>query len=162
MAPSFFLSLCDLFLVPFLCLVKKPSQVDLDLPVKFLLSRICGEERNGKLIVEQDSSRRCREERGCLGHPLPDRWMWRGGSICWPPRSPDLKHMNLYLWRCAGNQSIVRQVDVAWGFHLLATAFSRLDAHEFISLEVCGKSIHRHTGGCGVGVPFVGHRVLQT
>ena len=90
------------------CLLKKSSPLDLDLPVKFFLSHIGGEERHGKLIVEQDRSRRRREKRGCLGQHLPDRWMGRGG------------------------------------FHLLATTFTRLDAHEFISLEICGKSSHRY------------------
>ena len=60
-------------------LVKEPSPFDLDVPVNFLLSRIRGVERRGKLIVEQDSSRRRREERGCLGQQLSDGWMGRGG-----------------------------------------------------------------------------------
>jgi hypothetical protein len=40
--------------------------------------------------------------------------------------------------------ALARQVDGAWGFPLLATTFSRLDALGFISLEICGKSSHRY------------------
>jgi hypothetical protein len=90
-------------------LVKKPSTVVLDVPMNLLLSHISGEERHGKLIIEQDGSRRCREEIGCLDEHLPDRWVRRGG-----------------------------------GFPLLATTFSRLDAHRFISLEICGESSHHY------------------
>ena len=105
--PSFF-RFVIYFLFLFSVLVKKPSPVDIDLPVNFFLSRTSREELHGKLIIEQDSSRRRRKERGCLGQHLPDRWMWRGGV------------------------------------HLLATTFSRLDSHEFISLEICGKSSYRY------------------
>jgi hypothetical protein len=47
---SFFLFvICFLFL--FCDLVKKPSPVDLDAPANFLLSRVSGVERLGKLII---------------------------------------------------------------------------------------------------------------
>ncbi|KAJ4436560.1 hypothetical protein ANN_16592 [Periplaneta americana] len=29
---------------------------------------------------------------------FPDRWIGRGGPIAWPPRSPDLNPLDLYLW----------------------------------------------------------------
>jgi len=106
--PFFFLSLCDLFLASFVCVVEKPSPVDFDLPMKFFLSHIGGEERHGKLTVEQDSSRRRREERETARvGTCQTGGLGVDGSICWPPRSPDLTHMNLYLWRYVGNQAIV-------------------------------------------------------
>jgi len=33
-----------------------------------------------------------------LNESLPDRWLGRGGPVAWPPRSPDLTHLDYYLW----------------------------------------------------------------
>jgi len=29
---------------------------------------------------------------------FPNRWLVRGGPVAWPPRSPDLKPLDYYLW----------------------------------------------------------------
>ena len=37
----------------------------------------------------------------CVLYPLPvdhDRWIGRGGTINWPPRSPDLTPLDFCLW----------------------------------------------------------------
>jgi hypothetical protein len=31
---------------------------------------------------------------------FPDRCIWRGGLIAWPPSSPNLTSINFYLWEC--------------------------------------------------------------
>lgn len=36
--------------------------------------------------------------RDYLGEIFPERWIGRGGSIEWPPRSPDLNPLDFYLW----------------------------------------------------------------
>ncbi|CAK9823987.1 hypothetical protein ANTRET_LOCUS2226 [Anthophora retusa] len=33
-----------------------------------------------------------------LNNRFPQRWIGRGGSISWPPRSPDLTPLDFYLW----------------------------------------------------------------
>jgi hypothetical protein len=38
------------------------------------------------------------------------RWIGRGGSITWPPRSPDLTPLDFFLWGYAKN--IVYQVKI--------------------------------------------------
>ncbi|KAJ4430312.1 hypothetical protein ANN_22525 [Periplaneta americana] len=39
-----------------------------------------------------------RTARRYLDRRFPDRWIGRGGPIAWPPRSPDLKPLDFYLW----------------------------------------------------------------
>ncbi|KAJ4428366.1 hypothetical protein ANN_24385 [Periplaneta americana] len=39
-----------------------------------------------------------RTARRYLDRRFPDRWISRGGSIAWPPRSPDLNPLDFYLW----------------------------------------------------------------
>ena len=36
--------------------------------------------------------------RDYLNKSFPNRWLGRGGSIPWPPRSPDLMPLDYYLW----------------------------------------------------------------
>jgi len=31
---------------------------------------------------------------------LPGRWIGRGGPTAWPPTSPDLTPLDLFLWGC--------------------------------------------------------------
>jgi len=33
-----------------------------------------------------------------LNDTFPDRWIGRGSTINWPPRSPDLTPLEFYLW----------------------------------------------------------------
>lgn len=33
-----------------------------------------------------------------LSRAFPDKWIGRGGPICWPPRSPDLTKLDFFLW----------------------------------------------------------------
>jgi len=33
-----------------------------------------------------------------LNESFPNRWLGRGGPVAWPPRSPDLKPLDYYLW----------------------------------------------------------------
>jgi len=33
-----------------------------------------------------------------LNERFPDAWIGRGGPIPWPPRSPDLSPLGLFLW----------------------------------------------------------------
>jgi len=90
----FFLSFCDLFHVSFLCpFERKPSPVDLDVPVTFFLSHISGEERHGRLIIEQDSSRRRREEREAVWVSTCQTGGW---GVGWVPCSG---HHVLQTWR---------------------------------------------------------------
>ncbi|KAJ4433566.1 hypothetical protein ANN_15875 [Periplaneta americana] len=39
-----------------------------------------------------------RTARRYLDRRFPDRWIGRGGPIAWPPRSPDLNPLDVYLW----------------------------------------------------------------
>ncbi|KAJ4434007.1 hypothetical protein ANN_16326 [Periplaneta americana] len=39
-----------------------------------------------------------RTARRYLDRRFPDRWIGRGDPIAWPPRSPDLNPLDLYLW----------------------------------------------------------------
>ena len=39
-----------------------------------------------------------RDVREYLDECFPNRWIGRGGSIRWPPRSPDLNPMDYFLW----------------------------------------------------------------
>ncbi|KAJ4448416.1 hypothetical protein ANN_10432 [Periplaneta americana] len=39
-----------------------------------------------------------RTARRYLDRRFPDRWIGRGGPIAWPPRSPDLNPLDIYLW----------------------------------------------------------------
>ena len=33
-----------------------------------------------------------------LNNVFPNRWIGRGGPVQWPPRSPDLTPMDLFIW----------------------------------------------------------------
>jgi len=33
-----------------------------------------------------------------LNECFPNRWLGHGGPVAWPPRSPDLKPLDYYLW----------------------------------------------------------------
>jgi hypothetical protein len=33
-----------------------------------------------------------------LNHKFPNRWIGRGGTENWPPRSPDLNSLDYYMW----------------------------------------------------------------
>ena len=33
-----------------------------------------------------------------LNNVFPNRWIGRGGPVQWPPRSPDLSPMDLFIW----------------------------------------------------------------
>ena len=35
---------------------------------------------------------------GSLNATFPNRWIVHDGPICWPPRSPDLTSIDLFLW----------------------------------------------------------------
>jgi len=35
---------------------------------------------------------------GVLNERFPNRWLGRGGSAVWPPRSPNLTPLDYYLW----------------------------------------------------------------
>jgi hypothetical protein len=39
-----------------------------------------------------------------------------GVSIYWSPRSPNLAQMDLYFWRCVGNQAIIIINKYAWNY----------------------------------------------
>jgi hypothetical protein len=39
-----------------------------------------------------------RAVRDVLNNTYHDRWIGRGGPTAWPTRSPDLNHLNFYLW----------------------------------------------------------------
>jgi hypothetical protein len=36
--------------------------------------------------------------RDVLNNTYHDRWIGRGVPTAWPPRSPDLNHLEIYLW----------------------------------------------------------------
>jgi hypothetical protein len=38
------------------------------------------------------------QAREILDQQFPERWMGRGGSRHWPPRYPDLSHLDFFLW----------------------------------------------------------------
>ena len=45
-----------------------------------------------------------------LNNVFPNRWIGRGGPVQWPPRSPDLTHMDFFI--CGGDQVFgVRDTD---------------------------------------------------
>jgi hypothetical protein len=52
------------------------------------------------LIYQQDGAppHFRKEVRPYLDERLRNRWIGRGGFMEWPPRSPDLTRMNLFLW----------------------------------------------------------------
>jgi hypothetical protein len=33
-----------------------------------------------------------------LNQKFPSKWIGRGGSVAWPPHSPDLNSLDFYLW----------------------------------------------------------------
>ena len=33
-----------------------------------------------------------------LNASFPNRWLGRGGTVAWPPRSPDLTPLDYYIW----------------------------------------------------------------
>jgi len=33
-----------------------------------------------------------------LNESFPNRWLGRGGTVAWPPMSPDLTPIDYYLW----------------------------------------------------------------
>ena len=39
-----------------------------------------------------------RHVREYLNESFPNRWLGRGGTVAWPPRSPDLTPHDYYLW----------------------------------------------------------------
>lgn len=41
-----------------------------------------------------------RQVTGYLNHQYPGKWIGRGGPIAWPPRSPDLNPVDLFIWGC--------------------------------------------------------------
>jgi hypothetical protein len=52
-----------------------------------------------------------RAKRDVLSNTYHDRWIGRGGPIAWPPRSPDLNPLDLYLWRHLKTLVYVAPVD---------------------------------------------------
>ena len=39
-----------------------------------------------------------RHVRDYLNESFPNRWLGRGGPVAWPPRSPDLTPLDIYIW----------------------------------------------------------------
>jgi hypothetical protein len=33
----------------------------------------------------------------------PGRWIDKGGSVLWPPRSPDFTTLDFFFWDCVSN-----------------------------------------------------------
>lgn len=58
------------------------------------------ERRNRDLIYQQDGAPAhfSREVRNVLEREIPHRWIGRGSSFPWPPRSPDLSVLDFWLW----------------------------------------------------------------
>lgn len=44
----------------------------------------------------------------------PICWIGRGGPVLWPPRSPDLTHLDFFLWGYLKNLSIETQLLWKW------------------------------------------------
>jgi hypothetical protein len=45
-----------------------------------------------------------------LGATFSGRWIGRGGSILWPPTSPDLKPLDFLFWVCVENYFYVDKI----------------------------------------------------
>ena len=58
------------------------------------------QRRYHKLLFQQDGAHAhyATSVRDILNSELRGRWIWRGGSIQWPPRSPDLSVYDFWLW----------------------------------------------------------------
>ncbi|GFX43429.1 transposable element Tcb1 transposase [Trichonephila clavipes] len=52
------------------------------------------------VVFQQDGapSHYARHVREHLDRTFPNRWIGRGGPVTWPPRSPDLSPLDLFLW----------------------------------------------------------------
>ena len=42
---------------------------------------------------------------------FPNRWIGRGSTINWPPRSPDLTQLDFYLWGLMTSEVYIKKVD---------------------------------------------------
>ncbi|GBL85885.1 hypothetical protein AVEN_183664-1 [Araneus ventricosus] len=67
-----------------------------------------------EIIFQQDGAHWSSEARKVLDDKFPRRWIGRGGPIPWLPRSPDITHLDFFLWGYVENivyQSPIRDTD---------------------------------------------------
>ncbi|KZC07320.1 hypothetical protein WN55_07731 [Dufourea novaeangliae] len=48
-------------------------------------------------------ARYARRVRDALNEFYPNKWIGRGGLVSWPPRSPDLTPLDIFLWGALKN-----------------------------------------------------------
>jgi hypothetical protein len=67
-----------------------------------------------------------------------DRWIGRGGSTAWPPRSPHFNPLNFYLWGHPKTLMLAAPVDNEEVLHHRIVMPVRLSATTQVSLNGCG------------------------
>jgi hypothetical protein len=66
----------------------------------YLLPCLCHRDDNDDIFFQQDGAQPhySLAVRGLLDLKFPGRWIGRRGPIDWPPRSPDMTLLILWLW----------------------------------------------------------------
>jgi hypothetical protein len=52
-----------------------------------------------------------------MNDDFPGKWIGRNGTVAWPPRSPNLNPVDLYIWGHVKNEvycTLVTNVDELW------------------------------------------------
>jgi hypothetical protein len=73
--------------------------VYLDMFQQFLIPQLDEYYQEGRIHFQQDGAPPYLDEvREYLNSRFPGRWIGRTAPISWPPRSPDLTHLDFFLW----------------------------------------------------------------
>jgi hypothetical protein len=72
----------------------------LDMLQKFLIPQLNEHDQEGCIHFQQDGAplHYLEEMREYLNTPLPGWWIGRAALIAWPPRSPNLTTLDVFLW----------------------------------------------------------------
>jgi hypothetical protein len=74
--------------------------VYLDMLKQFLIPQLYEDDQEGRIHFQQDGAppHYVEEVREYLNTRFPGRWIGRSAPIAWPPRSPDLTPLDIFLW----------------------------------------------------------------
>lgn len=88
------------------------------------------------------------EARRFVDDTFPARWIGRGGTIAWPPRSPDLTPLDFCVWDLAKSQVLEGKPQTLEDVKtLLASFFKTLDADKDMCARIC-RSLARRCQAC--------------
>jgi hypothetical protein len=67
---------------------------------QFLIPQLDEDDQEGRILFQQDGEHPhyLEEVREYLNTRFPGRWIGRAAPIAWPPRSPDLTPLDVFLW----------------------------------------------------------------